>query len=140
MSANPPPQPSAPSSQAPQNASNIITALGNAFKSQNGDPLSGEHIAQLLIANMNQLGELAKQGKLTHQQIAQVRSAARTDWHEVALDVDRLSGLWLFQLKQYADKHKAATAAAQGTATTPQVRLVHLRHLRHPHLLTFHLV
>lgn len=54
-------------------AGNIITALGAAFKSQTGDPLSGEKIAQLLLQNMNQLGELAKQGKLNHQQIMQVR-------------------------------------------------------------------
>ncbi|KII92417.1 hypothetical protein PLICRDRAFT_89019 [Plicaturopsis crispa FD-325 SS-3] len=68
------------------NAASIITALGNAFKTQTGDPLSGDRIAQLLIANMSQLGELAKQGKLNHQQV--------------------------LQLKEYADKHKAATAAA----------------------------
>ena len=53
-------------------AANIITALGNAFKSQTGDPLSGERIAQLLLQNMGQLGELAKQGKLNQQQIMQV--------------------------------------------------------------------
>jgi transcription initiation factor TFIID subunit 12 len=40
---------------------------------QTGDTMSGEKIAQMLIANMGQLGELAKQGKLTHQQITQVR-------------------------------------------------------------------
>ncbi|KAL7281656.1 hypothetical protein ACG7TL_004973 [Trametes sanguinea] len=72
--------------QSSQAQPNIIAALGNAFKSQTGDPLSGEHIAQLLIANMSQLGELAKQGKLTQQQIV--------------------------QLKQYADKHKAAAAGS----------------------------
>lgn len=53
-------------------ASSIITALGAAFKTQTGDPLPGEKIAQLLLQNMNQLGELAKQGKLNHQQIMQV--------------------------------------------------------------------
>ena len=67
MAANPPPNP-----PPTQQTTNIITALGNAFKTQTGDPLPGEHIAQLLIANMSQLGELAKQGKLTQQQIAQV--------------------------------------------------------------------
>lgn len=69
MATNPPPNP--PPSQS-QQTTNIITALGNAFKTQGGEPLPGEHIAQLLIANMSQLGELAKQGKLTQQQIAQV--------------------------------------------------------------------
>ena len=54
--------------------SNIITALGQVFKMQTGDTMSGEKIAQMLIANMGQLGELAKQGKLTHQQITQVRA------------------------------------------------------------------
>ncbi|KAI0744145.1 transcription initiation factor TFIID subunit A-domain-containing protein [Daedaleopsis nitida] len=88
MASNPPPNPST----APQTA-NIITALGNAFKSQSGEPLPGEHIAQLLIANMSQLGELAKQGKLSQQQIA--------------------------QLKSYADKHKIAAAQAASTSATP---------------------
>lgn len=55
------------------NANNIITALGNAFKTQNGDSLPGERIAQLLIQNMSQLSELMKQGKLNQQQIMQVR-------------------------------------------------------------------
>ena len=54
------------------NAANIITALGAAFKTQNGDPLPGERIAQLLLQNMPQLSELAKQGKLNQQQIIQV--------------------------------------------------------------------
>ncbi|KAI0645749.1 transcription initiation factor TFIID subunit A-domain-containing protein [Trametes meyenii] len=77
--------------QQPGQPPNIIAALGNAFKTSNGDPLSGEHIAQLLIANMSQLGELAKQGKLSQQQIV--------------------------QLKQYADKHKAANSASTSTTT-----------------------
>ena len=74
MASNPPSQPLLPNTASQQSATNIITALGNAFKSQTGDPLPGEHIAQLLIANMSQLGELAKQGKLTQQQIGQVRT------------------------------------------------------------------
>jgi transcription initiation factor TFIID subunit 12 len=80
------------STQAP-NAASIITALGNAFKSQTGDPMSGERIAQLLIANMGQLGELAKQGKLNHNQI--------------------------LQLKEYADKHKATAGASSGVPIQP---------------------
>ncbi|KAI0663469.1 transcription initiation factor TFIID subunit A-domain-containing protein [Cubamyces menziesii] len=83
-------------SQQQQAQPNIIAALGNAFKSQNGDPLPGEHIAQLLIANMSQLGELAKQGKLSQQQIV--------------------------QLKQYADKHKAATSASSSSTTQSQAQ------------------
>ncbi|TBU61696.1 transcription initiation factor TFIID subunit A-domain-containing protein [Dichomitus squalens] len=95
MAANSPNQPPPTQPAANPTTTNIITALGNAFKSQNGDPLPGEHIAQLLIANMSQLGELAKQGKLTHQQIA--------------------------QLKQYADKHKVAGAAGSTSATPAPV-------------------
>lgn len=60
----------------------IITALGSAFKSQTGEPLSGDKIAQLLLQNMPQLGELAKQGKLNQQQIMQVR-------HKVFLETHR---------------------------------------------------
>lgn len=67
-------QATASQSQPPQaaNAASIIQALGNAFKSQTGEPMSAEKIAQLLVANIGQLGELAKQGKLNHQQILQV--------------------------------------------------------------------
>jgi len=78
-----------PSTPAPQNPANIITALGNAFKNQNGESITGERIAQLLAQNMGQLGELARQGKLNHQQIQ--------------------------QLKEYADRYKPATA----TPSTP---------------------
>lgn len=62
-----------PATPAAQNPANIITALGNAFKNQNGEPITGERIAQLLAQNMGQLGELARQGKLNPQQIQQVR-------------------------------------------------------------------
>ncbi|KAG6336623.1 hypothetical protein ID866_2462 [Astraeus odoratus] len=77
----------------PSNPANIITALGNAFKNQNGEPVTSERIAQLLAQNMGQLGELARQGKLNAQQIQ--------------------------QLKEYAEMYKAPTtgtsAAAAGT-------------------------
>ncbi|KIP05580.1 hypothetical protein PHLGIDRAFT_146519 [Phlebiopsis gigantea 11061_1 CR5-6] len=69
-----------PSSSTPVNlaanggsTANIITALGSAFKTQTGEPLSGDKIAQLLLQNMPQLGELAKQGKLNQQQIMQLK-------------------------------------------------------------------
>ncbi|KAA1471818.1 hypothetical protein DENSPDRAFT_837914 [Dentipellis sp. KUC8613] len=76
-------------------AANIITALGNAFKQSTGDPPSSERIAQMLLQNMGQLGELAKQGKLNHQQI--------------------------MQLKEYANKHnKAPSASGTPGAQTPQ--------------------
>ncbi|KAI9571138.1 transcription initiation factor TFIID subunit A-domain-containing protein [Boletus coccyginus] len=82
-----------PATPAAQNPANIITALGNAFKNQNGEPITGERIAQLLAQNMGQLGELARQGKLNPQQIQ--------------------------QLKEYAERYKpAATPGASTSATT----------------------
>ncbi|KAF9237566.1 transcription initiation factor TFIID subunit A-domain-containing protein [Melanogaster broomeanus] len=81
-----------PATPTPQNPANIITALGNAFKSQNGEPVPSERIAQLLAQNMGQLGELARQGKLNAQQIQ--------------------------QLKEYAEKYKPAVAAGGTTAST----------------------
>ena len=50
-----------------------MTALGNAFKAQRGDSMSGEQIAQVLLQNMPQLGESARQGKLTQTQMSRVR-------------------------------------------------------------------
>lgn len=54
-------------------AQNIITALGKAFKGQNGAPLTGDQLALWLHQNMAQLGVLAKEGKLTQGQILAVR-------------------------------------------------------------------
>lgn len=54
-------------------AQNIITALGKAFKGQNGAPLTGDQLALWLHQNMAQLGALAKEGKLTQGQILAVR-------------------------------------------------------------------
>ncbi|KAI6000581.1 transcription initiation factor TFIID subunit A-domain-containing protein [Pisolithus albus] len=100
---------SAPSSSP----ANIITALGNAFKSQNGEPITGERIAQLLAQNMGQLGELARQGKLNAQQIQQVCT------HLVALTPLGASD----GLKEYAERYKTpaagATTTAPGTSTAP---------------------
>ncbi|KAF8502138.1 hypothetical protein F5888DRAFT_1669515 [Russula emetica] len=58
------------------NTANIITALGNAFKDPSGAALPNERLAavMMLIQNMNQLNDLANQGKLNQQQIMQVRS------------------------------------------------------------------
>lgn len=56
------------------NAMTIITALGNAFKSQTGGQLDNTQIAKLLQNNIGQLGQLAKEGKLSQQQILQVRA------------------------------------------------------------------
>jgi len=59
-------------------ANGIIAALGNAFKSQTGDALNNNQIAKLLQSNIGQLSQLAKEGKLSQQQILQVR------WHSYA--------------------------------------------------------
>ncbi|KZT10768.1 uncharacterized protein LAESUDRAFT_721144 [Laetiporus sulphureus 93-53] len=89
------PGPSSTPTPQRSNQENIITALNNAYKTQTGDPLSSDRIAQLLIQNMPQLSQLAKEGKLNQAQI--------------------------LQLKEYADKHKAQTPAnpAFKTANTP---------------------
>lgn len=54
-----------------QNTTNIITALGNAFK-DSGAAMSNDRLATVLWQNMSQLTDLAKQGKLNQQQIMQV--------------------------------------------------------------------
>lgn len=54
------------------NTANIITALGNAFKDPSGASMSNDRLAAVLLQNMNQLNDLAKQGKLNQQQIMQV--------------------------------------------------------------------
>jgi transcription initiation factor TFIID subunit 12 len=59
--------------QAPNVHTNgIIQALGSAFKTQTGGALDNVQIARLLQANIGQLGQLAKDGKLSQQQILQV--------------------------------------------------------------------
>jgi len=58
-------------------AANIISALGKAFKGQNGAPLTGDQLAQWLHQNMAQLGMLVKEGKLTQGQILAVRNRCR---------------------------------------------------------------
>ena len=69
-------QPTPPQPPTSNGTANIISALGAAFKTQSGDPVSGERIAQLLLQNMPQLGELCKQGKLNQAQIMQARLVA----------------------------------------------------------------
>ncbi|KAI0730291.1 transcription initiation factor TFIID subunit A-domain-containing protein [Fomitopsis betulina] len=85
----------APANASASNTANIITALGNAYKTQTGDPLPSDKIAQLLIQNMSQLSELAKHGKLTQAQI--------------------------LQLKEYADKHKSGGTATTPAPTPAPV-------------------
>ena len=58
-------------------AANIISALGKAFKGQNGAPLTGDQLAQWLHQNMAQLSMLVKEGKLTQSQIFAVRNRCR---------------------------------------------------------------
>ena len=60
------------------NMANIITALGNAFKDPSGATMSNDRLAAVLLQNMSQLTDLAKQGKLNQQQIMQVRRTLLT--------------------------------------------------------------
>jgi hypothetical protein len=62
------------------NTPNIITALGNAFKDPSGATMSNDRLAAVLLQNMNQLTDLAKQGKLNHQQIMQVGHDRMHEW------------------------------------------------------------
>ncbi|TFK53723.1 hypothetical protein OE88DRAFT_1626515 [Heliocybe sulcata] len=87
-------------------ANNIVAALGHAFKSHTGEPLSNDKIAQLLLANMPQLGELAKQGKLNQAQILQVSLV----W------LREHASTWDWSLKAYADEHRARQQQQAGQA------------------------
>lgn len=58
--------------QQPQATASIIAALSSAFKSSTGESLQNDKIASLLLANMEQITALEKQGRLTHAQIQQV--------------------------------------------------------------------
>lgn len=55
-------------------ANPLIQALGNAFKTQTGGEIDHEQIAKLLHSNIGRLSQLAQQGQLTTQQIAQVKA------------------------------------------------------------------
>lgn len=68
-----PPQTPQPTSQQLAATSNIISALGQVLKNQTGEAPQNDKIAQLLLANMAQLSQLLKSGKLNQTQIEQVR-------------------------------------------------------------------
>ena len=70
-STNPPSTPQ-PTSQQLAATSNIISALGQVLKNQTGEAPQNDKIAQLLLANMAQLSQLLKSGKLNQTQIEQV--------------------------------------------------------------------
>ncbi|KAH8119426.1 transcription initiation factor TFIID subunit A-domain-containing protein [Phellopilus nigrolimitatus] len=66
-----------PSTSAQNNApANIIAALSTAFRSSTGESLQNDKIAALLMQNMEQISELAKQGRLTQAQIQQLKQFA----------------------------------------------------------------
>lgn len=67
-----PPQTPQPTSQQLAATSNIISALGQVLKNQTGEAPQNDKIAQLLLANMAQLSQLLKSGKLNQTQIEQV--------------------------------------------------------------------
>ena len=76
------PQPSQASQQPQQTlqqqqagTQSIIAALSNALQSSTGEKVHHDRIAELLNANMDQLNELAKQGRLSQAQISQVDSS-----------------------------------------------------------------
>jgi transcription initiation factor TFIID subunit 12 len=54
----------------PDQPVDMIGVLGNLLKSQTGEQVSNERMAQILLANMT---SLVKQGKLNQSQILQVR-------------------------------------------------------------------
>ena len=54
-------------------SANIITALTSVLKNSSGENVQNDRIATLLLQNMTQLSELARQGKINQQQIMQVR-------------------------------------------------------------------
>ncbi|KAI0032103.1 AFG1-like ATPase-domain-containing protein [Vararia minispora EC-137] len=60
-----------------ENSSAIIAALGQSFKGPNGEALPNDRIAQMLTDNMGQLNDLAKQGKISLEQIQHLK-----DWAE----------------------------------------------------------
>ena len=53
--------------------SQVTAALEKVFRTPTGDPMSGAQIARLLTNNMDKLEELVRQGRLTQEQIIQVR-------------------------------------------------------------------
>ncbi|KAF9462074.1 transcription initiation factor TFIID subunit A-domain-containing protein [Collybia nuda] len=75
-------------------AVDMIGVLGNLLKTQTGEQLSNERMAQILLSNM---ATLVKQGKLNQNQIMQY-------------------GINLEQLKQFADKHKVGAPIGQAQA------------------------
>lgn len=76
---------------------NIIAALSSAFKTSTGESLQHDKIAQLLIANMDQISELAKQGRLSQAQIEQVCTMCKLNLGRGFGDADFDS-----QLRQFA--------------------------------------
>ncbi|KAI0298525.1 transcription initiation factor TFIID subunit A-domain-containing protein [Russula brevipes] len=83
------------------NATSIINAIGNVFKESSGAAMANDRLATVLLQNMNQLTDLAKQGKLNQQQI--------------------------MQLRDYADKHKPATTKQSAPSPLPQAALSALK-------------
>ncbi|EPQ56944.1 hypothetical protein GLOTRDRAFT_73406 [Gloeophyllum trabeum ATCC 11539] len=107
-----PPQHAVPAGLGGAATDNIVTALGQAFKTHTGEPLSGDRIAQLLLANMPQLGELAKQGKLNQAQIMQLKAYA--DEHRSKAPQQVLNGA--------APSQPSVSAPTPGPANKPGLK------------------
>ena len=56
----------------PDPAGNLIASLGQIMKPGGGGQMSQQDVVQLLLKNMPQLTEYAKQGKLNDTQMSQV--------------------------------------------------------------------
>ena len=97
------------------NTANIITALGNAFKDPSGAALPNDRLAAVLIQNMNQLNDLAKQGKLNQQQIMQVRPAIPCSITSISLIDLFLERLATGLCRQAQARDDKAGAWTQGT-------------------------
>ncbi|KAL5528187.1 hypothetical protein ACEPAF_7323 [Sanghuangporus sanghuang] len=91
---------------------NIIAALSSAFKTSTGESLQHDKIAQLLIANMDQISELARQGRLSQAQIEQLKQFATGNVPAPAASTSQ-------QQSQAKPATQAAVTQAATTAPVP---------------------
>ncbi|KAL5484952.1 TAF12 [Sanghuangporus weigelae] len=95
---------------------NIIAALSSAFKTSTGESLQHDKIAQLLIANMDQISELARQGRLSQAQIEQLKQFATGNVPAPAASTSQ-------QQSQAKPATQPATTQAVTTAPVPVMAL-----------------
>ncbi|THH07017.1 hypothetical protein EW145_g3674 [Phellinidium pouzarii] len=104
--------PSPATAQNTTTPANIIAALSSAFKTSTGESLQNDKIASLLLANMEQITELAKQGRLSQTQITQLRQFAINNNKDVSATA---------QSTQQASAQPTASSSKslQSTSTAP---------------------